>query len=95
MLYTLKLPVAGEMQWKYLSLHLTMQANRNIEQYHKAPGDVIPYDVYFARRETILKKRSELKKQTLAWRRAWDVIVLRIIIFYYFSHGHIGISMSS
>jgi putative transposase len=44
----------------------------NSHRYHEALGNVTPDDVYFGRKETILKKRQELKKQTIQNRRKYN-----------------------
>jgi putative transposase len=37
----------------------------NLRQYHQGIGNVAPADVYYGRRDGILKRREELKRLTL------------------------------
>jgi putative transposase len=41
----------------------------NHQRYHESLGNLTPADVYFGRAETILRKRKEIKEQTIEKRR--------------------------
>ena len=44
----------------------------NYRRYHKALGNVTPADVLYGRREQILARRKEVKRQTINRRRRYN-----------------------
>ena len=51
----------------------------NYRRYHKALGNVTPADVLYGRREQILKRRKEVRIQTLNHRRAYNQTLTELI----------------
>ena len=47
----------------------------NSKRYHEALDNVAPDDAYYARKETILKKRANLKHSPIARRRAANLTI--------------------
>jgi hypothetical protein len=45
----------------------------NHQRYHEGIGSVTPADVYYGRREEILKKKKEQKQQTLTRRFQYNL----------------------